>query len=220
MFYKDSRNVYRVQALDRLTWLDHGFGTRLSESWVSGPQVWVRQIHSDRCMVADGASGCLGEADGLVSNSPGRYLSIRTADCIPVLIVDERLHAIAAVHAGWRGTAETISIKAVATMREQFGSRPEDLLAAIGPGICAACYEVGPDVAARFARWFPEQSGSENRTLDLTEANRRQLGHAGLDPSRIFSGAPCTACHAEDFYSWRREHTKTGRMVSAISIRG
>jgi YfiH family protein len=220
MFYKDSRHVYRVQALDRLTWLDYGFGTRLSESWVPGPLVWVRQIHSDRCMVADGASGCLGEADGLVSNSPGRYLSIRTADCIPILIVDERLHAIAAIHAGWRGSAQAIAIKAVATMREQFGSRPEDLLAAIGPGICGACYEVGPEVAARFAPWFPERSESDSRKLDLTEANRRQLGQAGLDSSRILSGAPCTACDAQDFYSWRREHARTGRLISAIALRG
>jgi YfiH family protein len=221
VFYKDTRQVFRVAELDRLPWLDHGFGTRLAGSWMPGPSVWVRQVHSARCVRADGASGCLGEADCLVSATPGAYLTIRTADCLPVLLADERLHAVAAVHAGWRGTVQAIAIAAVGEMHEQWGSRPEDLLAAVGPGICATCFEVGPEVAAQFSTWFPERTGLNTRTtVDLAEANRRQLVQAGLDPARIYTGAPCTCCQPAEFHSWRRDHVRTGRLVSAIAING
>jgi YfiH family protein len=220
VFYKDS-DVYRVKELDRLEWLDHGFGTRLSGTWPPGPLVWVRQVHSARCVWTDGAAGCLGEADCLVTNKPGAYLSIRTADCIPILLVDERLRAVAAVHAGWRGTVQAIAKAAVETLAERCGSRPEDLLGAIGPGICEKCYEVGAEVAAHFIRWFPERTDLEGPApIDLAEANRRQLIEAGLDPSRIVSGAPCSSCHPDEFHSWRRDRVKTGRMVSAVAIRG
>ncbi len=215
MFYLDPRNVYRVRALDRLGWLDHGFGTRLSGNWVPGPLAWVKQIHSDRIVVANGATGLLGEADSLIASTPGRYVGVRTADCIPILIADERVKAVGAVHAGWRGTAETIAAKAVVAMRKNFGSRPEDLIAAIGPGICGACYEVGPEVAERFVAWLPP-----GKTLDLAEANRRQLIEAGVPGGRVITGAPCTACHPSEFYSWRRDRERTGRMVSAAAVLG
>lgn len=211
MLYKDKGHVYRVSELERLSWLDHGFGTRLAGSWTPGPPVWVRQVHSARCVWADGVFGCLGAADCLGTDSPGCYLTIRTADCIPILLVDERRHAVAAIHAGWRGTARTIAAVAVQSLGERFGSRPEDLLAALGPGICGNCYEVGPEVAIQF--------GLAGRTrLDLAEANRRQLIDSGVDPARIFSGAPCTCCRPAEFHSWRRDHVKTGRMVSAVAI--
>ncbi len=220
MFSRDSQDVYRVKALQRLPWLDHGFGTRLSGAWVPGALVSVRQVHSARIMEAAGAPGCLGEADALITNTPGLYLSIRTADCVPVLIADEQHRAVAAVHAGWRGSADAISVEAVKAMGERYGSRPEDLLAAIGPAVCGPCYEVGPEVASRFARWFPERSDLDAKTtLDVAEANRRQLVEAGLDPARVFTGAPCTACNPDEFYSWRRERERTGRMVAAIAIR-
>jgi YfiH family protein len=213
MFHQDQAHVYRVTELERLPWLDHGFGTRLSGSWTPGPPVWVRQVHSARCIPAGGVLGCLGEADALVTNSPGCYLTIGTADCVPVLLADERLRAVAAVHAGWRGTVQAIAPAAVRSLGEQFGSRPEDLLAAIGPGICENCYEVGPEVAVQFGR-------SGRIRLDLADVNRRQLIEAGLDPTRIFSGAPCTACRPDEFHSWRRDRVRTGRMVSAVAIRG
>ena len=220
MFYKDTRQVYRVAELDRLEWLDHGFGTREAGSWTPGPLAWVRQVHSARCVFADGWAGCLGEADCLVTDRPGSYLSIRTADCIPILMADERLRAVAALHAGWRGTAQMIALAAIETLRHGFGGRPQDLIAAIGPGICGKCYEVGPEVAGQFGRWFPERTDLTARTcLDLAEANRRQLLEGGLDPSRIFTGASCTCCRAGEFHSWRRDRVRTGRLVSAIAIR-
>jgi YfiH family protein len=219
VFTKDPRQVYRAAALERLDWLDHGFGTRAAGAWTPEPLVWVRQVHSARCAFVGEGSGCLGEADCLVTDRPGFYLSIRTADCIPILLADERLHAVAAVHAGWKGTAQNIALAAVETMRHGFGSRCEDLTAAIGPGICEKCYEVGPEVATQFARWFPERTDLATRThLDLAEANRRQLVEAGIPAERIVTGAPCTACNPAEFHSWRRDRVRTGRLVSAIAI--
>lgn len=220
MFYKDTRPVYRLRELDALAWLDHGFGTRLAGSWTPGPLATLRQVHSNLCVCADGAAGCLGQGDALLSRTPGRYLGIRTADCLPLLIADERLHVVAAVHAGWRGTAASIAVKAVEAMAERFSSRPEDLIVAVGPGICGKCYTVGPDVAGKFRHWFPERSDLERETtLDLAEANRRQLIAAGVPAGRIHTGAPCTLCQAEDFHSHRRSPGKAGRMLSAIAIR-
>jgi YfiH family protein len=212
MFYEDSRHVYRTATLDRLPWIDYGFGTRLSESWVPGPLAWVHQVHSDRSIDANGAAGCLGDADALITATPGVYVSIRTADCIPILLADERLRVVAAVHAGWRGSAERIAEKVVERMKLSYGSRPEDLVAAIGPGICGGCYEVGPEVAERF--------GVDATHLDLAEANRKQLIEAGLDERRIAADAPCTACNPDWFFSWRRDRSRAGRMVSAIAISG
>ncbi|HEX8984479.1 MAG TPA: peptidoglycan editing factor PgeF [Bryobacteraceae bacterium] len=219
MFRKDSHNIYRAGALERLDWLDHGFGTRLSDGWAPAAPAWVRQVHSARVIEAT-AAGCLGEADALVTATPGLYVSIRTADCVPILIADERRRAVAAVHAGWRGTADAIVVEALKEMGRLYKSRPKDLLAAIGPAVCGSCYEVGPEVAARFTRWFPERRDLDGRArLDLVEANRRQLVEAGLDPARISTGAPCTACNPGEFYSWRRDREQAGRMVAAIAVR-
>ena len=105
-------------------------------------------------------------------------------------------------------------------MEDRFGSRPADLLAAIGPGICGDCYEVGPEVAAQFKRFFPERSQLDKKThIDLREANRRQLLQAGLAPARIFVSSLCTACSPEEFYSWRRDKDRAGRLVTAIAVR-
>src|SRR5205085_5378945 len=100
--------------------------------------------------------------------TPGAVVAIKTADCIPVLLADERLHAVAAIHAGWRGTVARIAAGAVAAMQERFGTRPQDLHAAIGPGIGKCCYEVGPEVAVHF--------GVEGCAhIDLAAADRDQL---------------------------------------------
>ncbi len=219
MFRKDSHHVYRAEALEGFAWLDHGFGTRLSSGWVPGPLAWVKQVHSARVVEAR-AAGCLGQADALITATPGLYVGVRTADCVPVLIADQERRAVAAVHAGWRGSADTIVKAAIKALAEHYGSRPEDLVAAIGPAVCGECYEVGPDVAARFTPWFPEGFCRNGRiTLDLADANRRQLIEAGLDPARVVTGAPCTVTTAEEFFSWRREKERTGRMVTAIAIR-
>lgn len=166
----------------------------------------LKQIHSDRAVDASGQKGCIGEGDALFSNEPGSLLAIRTADCVPILIVDPVREAFAAVHAGWRGTAAEIAVKTVREMVRRFGSRTIDLRAAIGPSIGKCCYEVGPEVA--------EQFGLTGRThLDLGGINSRQLSEIGVISIDIAD--LCTACNPENFHSYRRDKS-AGRMVSAI----
>jgi YfiH family protein len=217
---RDPQRIYRAAGWESAyPWIEHGFGTRLSRDWPPQPTAWVKQIHSKDVVVAEYA-GLLGRADALISNTPDLWLSVRTADCIPILLVDPKRRAVAAVHAGWRGAAESIAAEAVREMARRFGSDPRDMAAAIGPGVCGECYQVGAEVAGRFRPWFPERGDLDRETtVDLPEANRRQLVEAGLDPGRVVSGAPCTVSNPDEFHSYRRTRSRTGRMISAIRIR-
>jgi YfiH family protein len=223
LFRRDDQFVYRVLPWLELDWLEHGFGTRRSESWSGRPElISLKQIHSDVAQYADGRlAGRIGEGDALLTDVPGAVVGVRTADCVPILLVDVSKRTVAAVHAGWRGTAQAIVAKAVGALAARFGSDPRDMQAAIGPAIGACCYEVGPEVAGQFKSLFPESAGREERAhLDLPEANRRQLLSAGVLPDRIYLSGLCTACLAGEFFSWRRDRLKHERMVSAIGIRG
>jgi polyphenol oxidase len=216
-YRQDERRVYQVSDWLQHRWLDHGFGTRHSDGWVDSPAATLKQIHSDTVVRVDDERGCLGHGDALITNRPGVHLTIRTADCMPILVVDPVRRAVAAVHAGWRGTASSIAAKAVARMQSEFGSVPAELQAAIGPGIGVCCYEVGPDVAAQFAAWCPEFEGiGEPVRVDLLEVNRRQLDTAGV--GRIIAASRCTRCDSDEFHSFRRDRDLSGRMVSAIAI--
>jgi len=213
VFYRDSENIYRVTELDAFPWLVHGFGTRLSDIPAAFAQLaTLKQIHSASCVTAEGRAGLLGEGDALIEDQPGSVVAVKTADCIPVLLVDERRRAVAAVHAGWRGTAARIAADAVAAMSRRFGTNPEDLLAAIGPGIGECCYEVGAEVAEHFG-------GQGRGHIDLAAANRRQLEESGVTPRRIYASNLCTMCRGEEFDSFRRDHEKAGRMYSFAGIR-
>jgi YfiH family protein len=213
VFYKDSHQIYRVPELDELAWLEHGFGTRLAD--IPGTienLTTLKQVHSATCVVAAGPAGPLGEGDALLENRPGSAVAIKTADCIPILLADPRHRAVAAVHAGWRGTVAEIARHAVDAMRRHFETRPEDLHAAIGPGIGKCCYEVGPEVAQHF--------GETSRAhIDLVEANRQQLRAAGLAGGRIYAAALCTMCLPGEFHSYRRDRDAAGRMFSFVGIR-
>ena len=213
MFYRDPEQIYRVTELDALPWLTHGFGTRLADIPAQfGQLATLKQIHSSSCVAAEGRSGVLGEGDALLENSAGGVVAVKTADCIPVLLIDERLRAVAAVHAGWRGTAARIALRAAEAMRERFGTQAEDLHAAIGPGIGKCCYEVGPEVAVQF--------GQQGRVhIDLAADNRRQLEEIGVTPSRIYASNLCTMCRAEEFHSFRRDQAAAGRLYSFAGIR-
>jgi len=220
VFEIDSHHIYRVAPLARLSWLEHGFGTRHTRAWPARERlVALHQIHSDRILTADGtARGRIGEGDGLITNRAGILLGVRTADCPPILIVDERRRAVSAIHAGWRGAVAGIAARAVERLASEFGSRPEDLLAAIGPSIGGCCYQVGPEVASQFRGIFPERGDLDRKSrIDLSEAIRRQLVTAGIPRERIFAGAPCTLCDP-DFHSFRRDRTEE-RMYSVIGIR-
>ena len=212
MFYKDPRQIYRVTELDSLSWLVHGFGTRLaSVPALFGNLATLRQVHSANCVRAAGRGGVLGEGDALLENTPGAVVAVKTADCLPILLVDEGHGAVAAVHAGWRGTVAGIAQRAVEAMRAEFGTRPGELHAAIGPGIGKCCYEVGPEVAAQFG-----QRGRAH--VDLGAANRRQLMDAGVTPERIYASNLCTMCRGEEFYSFRREKAAAGRLYAFAGI--
>jgi len=122
----------------------------------------LRQIHSDIVQVVNSSnsepSADAVKGDALITNEPGLLLVVQTADCVPILLADKKRRAIAAIHAGWRGTLQRIAEKALGRMQMEFGTRPEDVIAALGPGIGQCCFEVGPEVVAEFAAKFPEAS--------------------------------------------------------------
>jgi len=196
-------------ALSAAPWMTHGFGTR-SPAPVSDGGSIVKQIHSNLVLLAD-RPGTIGEGDALVTDLPRLAISIRTADCYPILLADSKKRAVAAIHAGWRGTAAQIVRKTLEKMESEFGTSPGDIYAAIGPGIGVCCYEVGADVSCRF--------GLEGKThLDLASENRKQLEAAGVPLQNIEALGVCTFCDAERFFSYRREKDKAGRMTSFIRI--
>jgi YfiH family protein len=220
LFHLDSGNVYRAQVLEGIPWLEHGFGTRLSSHWPDTADLaTVQQVHSDKVLIADQA-GPLGEGDALIWNQPGITLSVRTADCLPILMADTRNRAIAAVHAGWRGTILEIVPKTILAMADRFGTNPDDLVIAIGPGIGACCFEVGPEVAIQFAKLFPERTDLDQKTtVDLAETNLRLLRRNGGSVRQIATSGLCTCCRPDLFHSYRRDREAAGRMVSTIRIR-
>jgi purine-nucleoside/S-methyl-5'-thioadenosine phosphorylase / adenosine deaminase len=219
LFRLDNGQVYRTDALD-LPWLEHGFGTRASSNWPGVQNLaTLRQIHSNKVVVAT-RPGDLGEGDALISNVPGLTLAIRTADCLPVLIADPENRAVAAVHAGWRGTVQEIVLEAIRAMSAEYGSRRENLVIAVGPGIGGCCYEVGPEVAEQFSRFFPERQDLHGTTkIDLPESTIRQLRRNGGRAGQIDSSGLCTRCLADQFHSYRRDGQAAGRMVSALGIK-
>jgi purine-nucleoside/S-methyl-5'-thioadenosine phosphorylase / adenosine deaminase len=213
VFYKDSQNIYRVRPLDELPWLEHGFGTRHAVDLARDPRLaTLHQVHSDVYINAQGRTGQLGEGDALLEKLPGHLVAVKTADCIPILLADEKRRAVAGVHAGWRGTVQGIAGRAVRAMHQEFGSDPAHMHAAIGPGIGKCCYEVGAEVAARFGEIGPCH-------IDLVEANRTQLLDAGIPAARIYVAGLCTKCGAVDFHSFRRDKEHSGRMLSFIGVR-
>jgi len=202
-------NVLTSNLLASLKWVEHGFGTRDAQI-DQAAMASLKQVHSDVSLVARGP-GCIGEGDALITGEPGIAVSIRTADCFPILLVDRERRAVAAVHAGWRGTATGVVGASVNRMGSEFGTDPRNVFAAIGPGIGACCYEVGTDVARRFGM---PQAGK----LDLAVENRNQLIAAGVAPASIEVVGGCTFCNAAQFFSWRRDHDRAGRMISFIRV--
>ncbi len=167
------------------------------------------------------------KADLLLTDDPTVALAVQVADCVPVLMADRRSGAVAAVHAGWRGTAAGAAPAAVSAMSRQFGARPADLVVALGPSIGPCCYEVGDELvdafrAAGFARemgsWFT-RDGAGTLRLDLWTANRDQLLACGVNEERVFQAGLCTASHPEWFASYRRDGAGTGRIAAVIRSR-
>jgi len=215
------------------------------------PVVTLRQIHSKHVEIvpAGGKVQDRAKGDGLLTRRPGLLMAVQTADCIPVLVADRKNRAVAAFHAGWRGTVKRIVEAGIGRMHLEFGSRPEDLIAAIGPGIGPCCYAVGEEVLSEFESQFqyarelfhevydtdpvrqkypmlfltqraPGHSNiGPSLHVDLVEANRRQLLDAGLKAQSIRIVGGCTACQRELFFSHRASHGYAGRMMGVIGVK-
>ena len=176
------------------------------------------------------------EADVLVSDDPDVAIAIRAADCVPILMVDRDTGAVAAVHAGWRGTAARAAVAALHTMEREYGTHPQNVVAAIGPSIGPCCYQVGSDLVDAFAaagherylidRWFstpPPARGSHERPqlrLHLAGANADQLVMAGVPPGQIHDVGLCTAMHLDVLTSYRAEKEQAGRIAGVIRSTG
>ena len=199
--------MIQSRLLSSLDWLEHGFGTRHDHP-DQGKMASLRQIHSPIVVTAEQVGNC-GEGDALITIRPNLGISIRTADCLPILLADAGHRAIAAIHAGWRGTSGQIVTAALKRMTEEFGTQPSEVFAAIGPGIGKCCYHVGEEVARLFG-------GVSAGKIDLAEANQSQLITAGVRAAQIEVIGRCSFCEAEEFYSFRREKEKAGRLISFI----
>jgi len=213
------------------------------------PLITLRQIHSDIIHLVNSIPAEQLAGDGMITNTPGLLLAIQTADCLPVILVDTKRHAVGVFHAGWRGTVQRIVEKSVGEMFRAFGTRSRDLKAAIGPGIQGCCYEVGEEVRTKFesqfeyaSKLFREVKESDpvrekypllfltarapghsvlpkKIFLDLVEANRQQLLAAGVRKKNIEASPLCTNCHPEILFSYRAEKGKTGRQMGVVGIR-
>jgi YfiH family protein len=180
----------------------------------------VRQVHGCRVIEAGAGTDPVEEADAVSTAVPGVAACVSVADCVPVLLVDPRSGAVAAVHAGWRGTIGGAAAAGVRALVERHGARPGDLLAAVGPGIGPCCFEVSRELAQRFrdevgpTTATPRDHGSR---IDLWRANELLLRGAGLPRRHIETLARCTSCEERTFFSHRREGGLTGRHVAFIS---
>ena len=202
----ETAGVYRSPLLQHFPWLDHGFGGRHALQWPPSHHAAVVQVHGATVVTATEA-GPQGEGDALITGTAGLYVTVRTADCLPLLMVDVRQRRVAAVHAGWRGSVAGIPQAAIRTM----GSNPADIWVAIGPGIGPCCFEVGDEVAREFG-----QKGRQ--CIDLFAYNYKNLLDFGVPRAQIAAEAPCTQCGSGEFHSFRRDRAEAGRMHAAIAL--
>ena len=227
------RRTVEVPALSAIPGLVHGFEQRAAPGGETrergrarvaralegrGRLLTMKQVHGSAVLEAPW-DGTL-EGDAALATRPGDFLGIETADCLPVFVVDPRLRMVAAVHAGWRGTAARVLTRAVEALVVR-GSVASDLIAAVGPGIGPCCYEVGGEVRAAFGEggdgfFGPGPRGRPH--LDLRAANVRQLLDTGIPPQRIHHVAECTRCRSDLYHSYRREGPGGGRMMSFVGF--
>jgi hypothetical protein len=236
------------EAVDRnreLFLREAGGADRSGKPW---PLVPMRQVHSSIIHQIDHVPDEPLQGDGLITNRGGIALTVRVADCLPVIVVDPVQRAVGVFHAGWRGTLARIVEKGVGEMRRHDGSDAAELLAAIGPGIHRCCYEVAEEFREKFMAQFAYSDalfaevfdsepvrrkypllfmnqrapghGDPPRTvhLDLVEANRRQLLDAGVEARNIWASELCTSCRTDLFFSHRKEKGATGRMMAVVGI--
>ena len=224
--------ILTVPRFLRIPFLVHGFGDagleeadlRTRPEWAAFQFVSLRQVHSDIVHFIRRMPGAGLRGDAAVTSLPRVLLIIKTADCLPVLLVDEKKQVIGAVHCGWKGTQGRLLEKVIEGMKARYGSDPASILAAFGPCIARRCYEVGTDVRRSYAAaGFPSSlfrpvPGRRGKYLfDLAAANRLQLLRQGVKEKNIYTVDICTHCDAR-YPSFRRDKNSTGRMVSFIGI--
>ena len=211
--------------------VQHFFGTRHEPP---GPVrsarvvVSVKQVHGTDVLVVDRATAAAPSFDGgwdaLVTDQPGVLLTVRTADCVPLLIHDPVHGIVAAVHDGWRGAVAGLVSKTLAAMQQRFGSQPASLRMGIGPAAGACCYEVDEPVLSRLRESYPgwrtlvQATGPGTARLNLRGLVRGQAQAAGVPAGHIHSVSLCTICHPELFHSYRRDGSVRGTMVSGIML--
>lgn len=206
-----------------------GFRKELAHSceWDANRFIFPRQTHSNHVAVitSGNSTNTISDTDALITNEPGLFVCVQTADCVPILLFDPQKKVVAAIHAGWRGTVSKIVQKTIQQMSEKFGCQPTDIVAGIGPSIHMHAYEVGPEVVATVALNFSNSPAllkpslnSGKAYFDLWEANKTVLIESGIQEENIEIMGLCSFEHAGLFYSARRDGTDTGRMVSGISL--
>jgi hypothetical protein len=231
-FVSATLRALRLPVLEAFPGLVHGFEQRLGPpGWETrekgrlrvaaalaeqGELLLMKQIHGTTLHAAPWVG--TPEGDAASADRPGQILGIETADCLPVLFVDPELRRVAAVHAGWRGTAAGVVRRTLQTLVER-GTGPASLVAALGPSIGPCCYEVGDELREAFGpggeAFF--RDGPRGRPhLDVRAANVRQLLEAGLLPGNIHHAQDCTSCQADLYHSYRREGQGAGRMISFV----
>jgi len=226
-------DIITIPRLEQVPFLVHGFGTkdwkdedfRQRPEWEGFRLLFLNQVHSDIIRFIDSIPEKELRGDAMVAGLPSLLLIIKTADCLPVLVVDESRRVIAAVHCGWRGTSRGVVKRAIQSMVAHFGCRPSDLLVGLGPCIEAGCYEVGEDVIQAFKRegvttkFFRDHPSRKGKYLfDLKGENLSQLVSAGVNEKNIYSAGCCTYCD-NSLPSFRREKERAGRMLSFIGMK-
>ncbi|MEN6623897.1 MAG: peptidoglycan editing factor PgeF [Smithella sp.] len=190
----------------------------------------LNQVHGDDILIIKSresyfSSGDALNYDAIITNRSGLALCIKTADCVPVFIIDKKKKVIAAVHAGWKGTALGITAKVIQLMKSQYGSNPQDILAAVGPSIGFCCYEVDSIVADAFAEhkgkknFLFQVKGKNKWMLDLPEANHQQILECDVPETNIELSGLCTKCNQDLFFSHRGSGGITGRQINFLMLK-
>jgi YfiH family protein len=227
---RPAEQTLALPLLEQFPFIFHGFGLKgwgmknLQRRWEAFRVVSLRQVHSDRVVVVDDVPFSPPQADGAVTDRPFLFLVVKTADCLPLLLADPDRKAVAAVHCGWRGTAQRIAEKAVQLLQDRYGCRPAALRAGLGPCIGPGCYEVGEDVRQVFIRaslpldvFRPTAGRPEKYFLDLAGANLFQLKRAGLGEEHLGRFEVCTHCRPQ-LCSYRRDPLQPGRTINFIGF--
>lgn len=177
----------------------------------------VKYVHND-----DKGKGALSDADStadtdaFITDKKGLPLAIFTADCLSIFLYDPKSRSIGLIHSGWRSSKEFIAVKAVNLMQKEFGAQTQDIYAGLGPAMRACCYEVGREFQKIFPRDLTDRGG--RFYLDLAGVNKKQLLSSGVEDKNIFDTKICTVCRNDEFFSFRKEGSKCGRIMSVAML--